>query len=83
MNWFSWFVEFQVQSCRWSPSEDSVLLAGTRGGEVSVLDCRTMEPSTVNWSLGEGVEVEKVAWNRFKPTRFFVVSDDGESRTPY
>jgi len=37
-----------------------------------------MEPSTVKWSLGEGVEVEKVAWNRFKPTCFFVVSDDGE-----
>ncbi len=54
-----------------------MILTGTRGAEIIIVDCRTMEPQSAKWALGDGVEVEKVAWKHSDSSHFLSVSDDG------
>lgn len=54
-----------VQSLQWHPVEQSVILVGTRTGQVSMKDCRNVEEETsAEWFFGENVEIEKVLWDR-------------------
>lgn len=68
-----------VQSIQWHPVESSIILAGTRSGQVSMLDCRNVEAEkSAEWNFGESIEVEKVLWDRFNPFCAYVCSDDGK-----
>uniref|UniRef100_A0A915DMX2 Uncharacterized protein n=1 Tax=Ditylenchus dipsaci TaxID=166011 RepID=A0A915DMX2_9BILA len=71
-----------VQSLRWHPVEQSIILAGTRKGQINVIDCRSSDTqsSSLSWSIGKEFEVEKVLWDRFNPFCAFTCSSDGKLR---
>lgn len=69
-----------VQTVEWQPTKSSILLSGTRTGELRLDDGRTNEP-VASWDFAEGaeVEVEHAFWDRQNEHFAYVLTTGGNS----